>query len=377
MGEHAGNVAGALEEAERRLLERVRTTRDQVGTTFFPHAADPLTGAWRGEPAGNWTSGYWVGLCLRAADRTEDQALRAYAVGRTLDLSPHAESRTHDIGFIFFHSAVLGWERTQDPTLRALALRAAKGLAAMFHPRAEVIPVGAHAEVAAGTDDVTIDCMMNLQLLWWAWQQTGDPRYRDVALAHARRTAAWHVRPDGGVTQSIHFDPQDGSFRRRDTHQGFSPETSWSRGLGWCAYGFARAYEATREPEFLAVAERGADYYWRHAPADRVPFYDFGDPAIPDALRDTSAAAILAAALLLLHRLAPAPPAPSYRERAAQVLASLAAGYLTPLGPDDRRPAGMLLQGCYNKHTGEAPKHELIWGDYYLLEALQEWRGTP
>jgi unsaturated chondroitin disaccharide hydrolase len=347
-----------------------------VGTAFFPHAAAPASGAWSGEPAGNWTSGYWVGLCLRAADRTGHREVRDYAIERALRLASHTESKTHDIGFIFSHSAVLGWERTRDPALRALALRAADSLAGMFHPRAEVIPVGAHAEVAAGTDDVTIDCMMNLQLLWWAWQQTGDPRYRDVALAHARRTAAWHVRPEGGVTQSVHFDPADGSFRRRDTHQGYSPDTTWSRGLGWCAYGFARAYEATREPAFLDVAMRSADYYWRQAPPDRVPFYDFGDPAIPEALRDTSAAAILAAALLLLHRLAPAPPDPSYRDRAGQVLTSLARGYLTPLGPDDPRPAGMLLHGCYNRWTGEAPEHELIWGDYYLLEAVQEWRAT-
>lgn len=105
-----------------------------------------------------------------------------------------------------------------------------------------------------------------------------------------------------------------------------------------------------------------------------MTFNDYDDPRIPEAPRDTSAAAILASAALALDATGAA-PAGRGRDEAARILGALVTGYLTPLGPDDRRPPGMLLHGCYNLHTGEAPDHELIWGDYFLLEALARWQG--
>jgi unsaturated chondroitin disaccharide hydrolase len=279
----------------------------------------------------------------------------------------------HDIGFLFHYGAVLGWWTAREPALRDLGLAAAARLADMWHPRARVIPVGSHAEVSSGVDDVTIDCLMNLQLLWWATAETGDARYRDVALAHAAQTAAWHVRADGSCDQSVHFDPATGAPYRKHTHQGYAAEGCWARGLGWCAYGFVEAYRATDRPEFLAIARRALEYHVRRTPQDPVTFNDYDDPRIPDAPRDTSAAAILAAAALELARVT---GEPRYRLEAERVLAALIAGYLTPLGPGDARPPGMLLHGCYNLQTGEAPDHELIWGDYFLLEALLRRRGA-
>jgi unsaturated chondroitin disaccharide hydrolase len=363
-------TADVVRDAQARLLARIDRTAAEVGPAF-PHAADGRTGRWAVTPDGSWTGGFWVGSCWLAHRLTGEARYREWGLRWADRLRGRERDLTHDVGFLFQYAAVLGWQTVREYRLRELARAAADQLVAMWHPRARVIPVGARAEVASGTDDVTIDCLMNLQLLWWAAGETGDGRYRDVALAHAERTAAWHVRPDGSCDQSVHFDPASGEPVKKHTHQGHGPEGSWSRGLGWCAYGFLEAFRATGRHDFLAVARRAAEYHLRRMPDDGVPYYDYDDPRIPDCPRDTSAAAVLASACL---GLAAIEGHGEFRRGAERILEGLVLGHLTPVGPGDERPPGMLLHGCYNLHAGEAPDHELVWGDYFLLEALARWQ---
>ncbi len=362
-----------MADAQARLLARIDATAPAVRPAF-PHAADGQTGRWTWKPGGAWTDGFWVGLCWLAYRLTGAPRYRDWGLEWAARLRGREESETHDIGFLFYYGVVRGWQVTGEPGLRALGLAAADRLAAMWHPRARVIPVGGQAEVASGHDDVTIDAMMNLQLLWWAAAETGQARYREVATAHAERTAAWHLRPDGSCVQSVHFDPASGTPVKKHTHQGHADDGCWSRGLAWATYGFVEAHRATGRPDFLDVARRALDYHRRRAADDPVTFNDYEDPRIPDAPRDTSAAAILASAALALDD-TDSGPAGRARDEAGRILAALVTRYLTPTGPDDSRPPGMLLHGCYNLHTGEAPDHELIWGDYFLLEALARWQG--
>jgi len=361
-------------DAQSRLLSRIATTAVEMDGKF-PQAADPQTGRWQHRPEGAWTDGFWPALCFLAYETTGEARYRDWGLEAALRLRSREDTQTHDIGFLFYYGAVLGWRATGDPRLRDLALRAADRLAAMAHPRARAITVGAHAEVSAGDDDVTIDCMMNLQLLWWAATQTGDARYREVAVAHAERTAAWHPRPDGSCYQSVHFDPATGEAHTKHTHQGWSADGCWSRGLGWCCYGFLEAYAATGREDFLDVSRRAFEYHLRHAPSDGVTFNDYCDPRVPDAPRDTSAAAILASASLGLAVADPS-RADVFQTEASRILEGLVGGYLTPLDTEDVRPPGMLLHGCYNERKGDAADHELIWGDYYLLEALGRWQRS-
>lgn len=362
-----------MADAQARLLARVDATAPAVRPAF-PQAADGQTGRWTWKPHGTWTDGFWVGLCWLAYRLTGASRYRDWGLEWAARLRGREEADTHDIGFLFYYGAVRGWQATGEPGLRALGLAAAEHLAGMWHPRARVIPVGGQAEVASGHDDVTIDAMMNLQLLWWAAAETGRAHYREVATAHAERTAAWHVRPDGSCVQSVHFDPATGTPVKKHTHQGHADDGCWSRGLAWATYGFVEAYRATGRPDFLDVARRALDYHRRRTPGDPVTFNDYEDPRIPDAPRDTSAAAILASAALALDGTG-GERAGSARDEAARILAALITRYLTPIGPGDPRPPGMLLHGCYNLRTGEAPDHELIWGDYFLLEALARWQG--
>lgn len=364
-------TAALVADAQHRLLARIDGTAADP-PSGFPHAADGETGRWEAKPGGAWTDGFWLGLLWLAHRLTGEPRYRAWGLEWAGRLRGREETLTHDIGFLFQYGAVVGWRCTREPVLRELGLRCADRLVAMWHPRARVIPVGSHAEVSAGTDDVTIDCLMNLQVLWWAAEETGVARYREVALAHAERTAEWHVRPDGSCDQSVHFDPATGVPYTKHTHQGYAPDGCWARGLGWSAYGFLEAHRATGRDDFRVIARRAIDYHLRRVPDDGATFNDYADPRIPDAPRDTSAAAILASAAL---GLAAVEEDRALRDAAGRALGSLIRHHLTPLGPADRRPPGMLLHGCYNLHTGEAPDHELVWGDYFLLEALTRWQG--
>ena len=368
-------VNRSFDEALRLARDRIESTLAQVTREdIFPHAAPSATGVWEGTRGGMWSSGYWPGVLWQRVALSGREEAVALATAWTTRLAPLLDRRTQDTGLVFSASAIPGWEVGRVVACRDLALRAADRLAALYNPAAGVIAVGSEAEIAPGMDDATIEGLVNLSLLWWGWRMTGEERFREVAVSHAERTAAWHVGEDGRVLQSVHFDPATGALLRRETHQGSGADGCWARGQAWAIYGFAAAYQATGEERFLRVADRAATYFVQRSGADLVPFYCFDDPAQPEAPRDSSAAAIAGAGLLLLAEASQEPILRQRsRDRAEAILAALVTQYLTPLGDGDSRPPGMLIHGCYNQRVGWHTDHELIWGTYYLVEALRAW----
>jgi unsaturated chondroitin disaccharide hydrolase len=193
-------------------------------------------------------------------------------------------------------------------------------------------------------------------LLAFAAARTGEDRLRDIALAHARGHLALCMRPDGSVAQSATYD-QQGRLCGQASIEGSSRDSTWARAQAWAMLGLAQAAHLDGA-EFTQPAKRAADWYLDHLPPDGVCFWDFDDPAIPHAPRDTSAAAIAAAALLKLAALGE----DRYRPAAERIIDALAARHLAAHGG--------LRDGCYEQRNGLATSHELIWGDYFLLEAL-------
>jgi unsaturated chondroitin disaccharide hydrolase len=198
-----------------------------------------------------------------------------------------------------------------------------------------------------------------------------------VATNHAETIIHLHLRPDGSFIQSSSLDGATGRLVRHYTHKGFSDTSTWGRAQAWGTLFSTQSYLADRNREaWIAAAVRGADWWLAHAPADRVAFWDFDDPAIPNTERDTAATAIATAALLKLSRVAPTEAGRArYREAAEATARALVERYLTPTHAGDRRVPGMLTEACFNKRPDartqdRANRCEFIVGSYYLFESL-------
>lgn len=352
-----------------RLLRRIDVT-GQSALVGFPHYGDPATGRWTTSPAGDWTGGFWNGLCWLAAHATGEERYRRWALDGAERLRPRATSDTVFRGFLFYYGALLGAVLTGDGRAREIALAGARGWAASFNDKAGAFPLGAEAEEASdvGHGEANVDTVQGAALLVWAAGEAGEPAWRDRAVSHARRHIEFCVRDDGSVCQSASFDPHTGAMLRRYTHKGITDDSTWARAQAWAIVGYTLMHRWTGERDFLEVALRTADWWLAHAPADRVAFWDFDDPAIPQTNRDTSATAIVAASLLKLAALAPdAAGRAAYRAAGEATARALVDGYL-----DER---GILSHGCYSKRIGLATANELIWGSYYLFEALTVLAG--
>ena len=348
----------------------VAKTRQNLATlASFPERTEG--GKWvQIDPAlrGWWVGGHWVGLLWLAYAASGDSALQLAAREWAYRLVPRQpEQIDHDLGFLFELGFVLGYQLTGDASLKQPALEAAEMLGGRFNPRGQYIQAWGALDASPELRGRTImDTMMNLDLLFWAGKETGNPSYAEIGAAHARTTLARHLRADGSTAHVCDFDPDTGAFLTQNTHQGLSATSCWSRGQAWGVYGFADCYRATGDPAFLHASRRLVEYIWPRLPADLIPFWDYDSPLLPHDVRDSSAAAIVAAGLLNLAAVEDdAGLAETWRGRAIDILASLWQSYTSRNTGEE----SILLHGTRSKPHG-LMDHGLIYGDYYFVEAL-------
>ena len=373
----AGDHRTLYETARERMIERLRRTLAEP-LAGFPDHADVATGRWITKADGDCTGGFFVGLLWLAS--REHPELLAVARRWAEALSPRVRSRTHYRGMLFYQGTVLGDLLFGDRAARNLSIAVARALAEDFNEAAGVIGLGEEGEETSnlGPGETTVDAIgMIVAVLTHAARETGDPRLRDLARRHALKHIDWCVRADGSVCQSASFDVDTGMLRRRYTHKGYSEHSTWGRAQAWSMLGYAlSAIWLPEEPVFLQTAQRIADWWIDHVPADGVSYWDFGDPRIPDTWRDTSAPAMVSAALLKIAALTPDPARSArYRAAAERAIRTMLSEWMTPLGAGETRPPGMLIGACYHPTVGHAVNCEAIWPDYYLFEALTVLTG--
>lgn len=360
-----------FDETIDRIVERMRATA-AMKLEGFPHYADVETGRWTTSPDGFWTGGFWPGCLWLSGYYTGDRTLWAEAAAWTAKLESRIHTESVFKGFLFHFAGSLGSLLACDETAEVVALAAARSLKQAFNHKIGLIPLGAQAEEAhtVGANETNIDGIAASLVLIWAAETTGDSEMREIAVRHALKSGEYCVRNDGSVCQSASFDGTTGALIRNYTHKGYSESSTWTRAQGWAMLGFSYLSGVLRDdPRLLAEAERVSDWWIDNIPEDLIARWDFDAP-LAEAKRDTSGTAIAAASLL---RLAHAHPhrrkALKYRRFAQQTVNALTA-FVTPTTPDDTRPPGILTEGCFDYTRGEAIENELIWGDYFLLEAL-------
>ena len=319
--------------------------------------------------ATDWTCGFFPGSLWYLFEATGDPKWRDAAAKATAGLeSAQDNRRSHDVGFILYCSYGNGLRLTGDPAYRPVLLKGAESLGTRFN--AKVGSLQSWDRRHGWEFPVIIDNMMNLELLLWAARAGNTPRYRDIAVAHADTTLRNHYRPDASSYHVVDYDPATGQVLHRVTHQGAADGSAWARGQMWGLYGFTLMYRETREPRYLEQAKKIAEFVLNHPrlPADKIPYWDFDAPDIPQAPRDVAAAAIMCSALFELSDLVDAATGRRYAACAEQQLRTMASpAYRAKLGENH----DFLLMHA----TGNLPAHDEIdvpinYADYYFLEAL-------
>jgi unsaturated chondroitin disaccharide hydrolase len=319
--------------------------------------------------AKGWVSGYLPGQLWLGYQLNGDSWFRKHAITRQSAIaSLNATAGAIDIGQRYYYSLAKAYELTGDRRYRNVALKGAAQQARRFN-----YAVGAfRSRNTTQTHQVIIDDLMNIQLLFWAARNGGGASWGRLAHRHALTVARDFVRDDGSTYHKVLYSPTTGAIIQTDTEQGYSPQSMWSRGQAWGIYGFANAYAETKDPVFLQTARRVADRYISDLPSDSVPYWDFRDPDIPEAPRDSSAAAIAASGLIGLARVeTDTVRADGYVSQARQMLSSLNASYLSTAGPM------VLRHGTLNWYAPRTHDVALSFGDYFYFEALLRLRLLP
>lgn len=362
-------VKSAMQAVQTHLTNMVQTNTD---VTKYPRSAKK-DGTLATTSARDWTSGFFPGSLWYMYDYTKDKKWETLARQWTAGLEKEQFNKgTHDLGFILFCSYGNGYRLTKDPKYKDIIIQGSKSLITRFNKKAGVIRSWDHNR-DKWDFPVIIDNMMNLEMLYWASKQTGDPIYANVATTHALTTLKHHFRPDYSSYHVIDYDTVTGQVRKKQTHQGYADASAWARGQAWALYGYTVTYRETKDARFLKQAQGIADFFINHKnlPADKIPYWDFDAPARADLPRDASAAAIAASGLLELSKYSGA-KGETYKKAASQMLASLASpAYLAKANTNNN----FVLMHA----TGHLPNNSEIDGplnyaDYYFIEGLLRWQ---
>jgi len=319
-----------------------------------------------------WCSGFYPGTMIYLDEATKNPVFEKEIDRVFQDLKKEQFNKTtHDLGFMMFCSFGNANRLNPTPEYAEILMNSAKSLTSRFDEK-----VGCIKSWDASDDSylVIIDNMMNLELLFWASEYSGDKSYYDIAVKHANTTLKNHFRPDYSSYHVINYNSKTGEIKQKKTAQGYADESAWARGQVWGLYGYTVMFRATKEKKYLDQAVTIAEFILNHPnlPKDKVPYWDFNAPNIPDALRDSSAGAILASALLELENYVDKESSKKYNTAAKTILKTLSSNeYLAEEGTN----GGFLL-----KHgVGHLPQKSeidvpLSYGDYYFVEAMLRYK---
>ena len=337
----------------------------------FPKTFNTKSGKLETSSSEWWCSGFYPGSLLALYEKTKNPVFLIEA-DRMLDLLSKEQynKTTHDLGFMMYCSFGNALKIDPKPEYKQILINSAKSLATRFDPK-----VGCIKSWDSKKKEylVIIDNMMNLELLFWATRETGDSSYYKIAVTHANTTMKNHFRPDYSSYHVINYNPETGVVQKKQTAQGYADESAWARGQAWGLYGFTVMYRETKDKKYLDQANHIASFILNHPnmPKDKIPYWDFNAPNIPNALRDASAAAVMSSALLELCRYADPQEGKLYFKTAEKMLQSLSS---SPYQSLPGANGGFLLQHS----VGHFPQHSevdqpLTYADYYYLEAMKRY----
>ena len=366
-------MAKLIEENMKFAAEQYKVLMKNVPADVMPRNYDPARGQLVTSNTKWWCSGFYPGTLLMIYDATKDPIIKTEAEARLAILEKEKTyTGNHDLGFMMFCSFGNAYAISPKPEYKDVIFTAAASLATRYRP--SIHSIQSWDSNKNFNCPVIIDNMMNLELLEWVSKNGGDARFKEIAKNHAQSTLKNHFRPDNSSYHVLDYDLKTGTVARKVTHQGYSHESAWSRGQAWGLYGFTVMYRFSGEKVYLDQANKIAAFILHHPnlPADKIPYWDFNAPGIPNEPRDASAAAITASALLELAQYAKGKARNEYLSNAEIIIKTLSS-------PDYRAAVNtnggfLLMHSTGHKPGGSEIDVALTYADYYFIEALARYR---
>lgn len=369
----------AIEAAIAAALTTLRRNIETFGLSYPDDTTDgdryPIRPAAGGFAAGanrGWTTSFWPGMMWIAWELTGDAFFRDAGLAHAEDFARRVRDEedldTHDLGFLYTLASVAPYRLLGDEDARASALDAADHLMRRFLEPAGIVQAWGDLSDPAQRGRTIVDSLMNMPLLTWAGEQTGEERFADAVRRHTTQLRTHILRDDDTTFHTFYWDAETGEPLRGATEQGAFDDSCWARGQAWGVYGFALNHRATGDPALLDASRRCAERFLSKLPSDRVPFWDMVYTDGADAPRDSSSAAIVVSGLFeLADAETDAAAADRYRRSAYEILGSLIANY-TPETPE--ASDAVILHSVYDFPKSVGVDEGTLWGDYFYLEAL-------
>lgn len=356
-----------IEQFWNRIESKLSVVAPKVKTPFaYTTDENGEFVPWRDETG--WTNGFWPGVMWLAYHETKKEFYRDIAIASEEAMDQaflSFDGLHHDVGFMWLPSSVAHYRMDGDAKAKTRGMHAATILAGRFNCEAEFIRAWNRDEIGR----VIIDSMMNIPLLHWAYKETNDPRFYQIAVKHANKVMNNFIKEDGSVYHIVDFHPTTGEVVDTPRGQGYASGSSWSRGQSWAIYGFTLSYQNTGDSKYLEAAKRVADYVMNHLSDDGVPVVDYEAPAEP-LMKDTAAGAVTLSGMIELMKYVDE----SEKERYECAIDKLLEGL--ERNCDFSMDTQSILQNGTERYHGEKGRHiPIIYGDYYLMEALLKLKG--
>jgi unsaturated chondroitin disaccharide hydrolase len=324
----------------------------------------------------DWTTGFWTGEIWLAYEYSGDERLKKAGELQIQSFLNRIDNKIavdhHDMGFLYSPSCVAGYKLIGDRSGREAAIKAADQLITRYHPVGEFLQAwGAMDE--PGNYRLIIDCLINLPLLYWASEETGEDKYRDIAEKHIHTAIKNVIREDYSTWHTFFFDMATGAPDHGATCQGYRDGSAWARGQAWGIYGSALAYKYTKREEYIEIFKHVTQYFLEHLPKDMIPFWDLEFTDGDDQPRDSSSASIAACGMLEMIKYMNTEDASIYKNLAEQIMKSVYDNYAVK---DPKVSNGLVLHSTYSNHSPyNTCNHYGVdecnsWGDYFYMEAL-------
>jgi len=323
----------------------------------------------------SWVAGFYPGTLLYLYEATKNKSFYNEALAKIVLMdNQQFNTGTHDLGFMMYCSYGTLYSISPEEKYKKILLNSAKSLSTRFNPKVGCI------RSWGKSDDTTqfrviIDNMMNLELLMWATKTTGDSSFYNIAVSHANTTMKNHFRPNYSSYHVVVYNPQTGGIIKKQTAQGASDESAWARGQSWGLYGYTMMYRYTKDKKYLDQAQHIAEFILNnpHLPADKIPYWDYDAPGIPNTERDASAAAIMASALIELSGYSDNALSKKYLTTASTILLTLSSPeYKAPVG---KNGGFLLMHSVANMNKNIEVNAPLSYADYYYVEAMLRYKN--